>query len=373
MNEIKINSTTLNVLRVYATALVFFCHSTLIAEECFDYHLYGVLHIINTPAWGGVWIFLVMGGFLAAYGFDQQKYTISKAGIKDYYMGRLVKVLVPTWIFLSLMYIFNMQEAQVNITTVLRWITCTFNGPGAGIKRVGASWYVFVIMWLYLLTPILLNQIYKFENRYKGRMIIFYCLCIVAICGLGIFFRAGGVIWNRLYDDQFYYNWCYANVTGTIDMFLIGMIGERMMRYLPEIHNSKIRKYRKCALWTLIITTCIFLGNVKYQTTIYKIVGPSLFSLSTILVIIAYSYKCNDRNTQATDTKLIAICNLVAPYAFMFYLWHSPVLGFVAEKVKIQDSNLHYLAMLIIGGFITIYVAFLMTKMNNGIIKTIIK
>ena len=79
MNSFTLNSTVLNILRVYATALVFFCHSTIIAKECFEFKLHGLMRLLNTPAWGGVWMFLAIGGFLAAYGFDQKKYTIDKS------------------------------------------------------------------------------------------------------------------------------------------------------------------------------------------------------------------------------------------------------------------------------------------------------
>ena len=192
MNKIILNSTLLNILRVYATALVFFCHSTIIANECFGFELHGLERLINTPAWGGVWVFLAIGGFLAAYGFDQGKYSLDKNGIMTYYKGRIVKVLIPTYVFLSLMYIFNMQEAQVKWITILKWLTCTFQGGGAGIKYVGASWYVFILMWLYLLTPVLLKWLCLFEKKHKGRERMSYLRLLVLLCGIGVVFRLGG-------------------------------------------------------------------------------------------------------------------------------------------------------------------------------------
>ena len=372
MNNYSLNSTILNVLRVYATALVFFCHSTIIAKECFEFKLHGIMRLLNTPAWGGVWMFLAIGGFLAAYGFDQKKYTMDKSGILKYYKGRIVKVLIPTYIFLSLMFIFNMQEADVKWTTILRWLTCTFNGSGAGIKRVGASWYVFIMMWLYLLVPILLKWLRAYENKHSGKELKSYFKLLVTLCIVGAFFRLGGVFLDNLID-KIYYNWCYANVTGTIDSFLIGMIGERMMHYMPQISEKEIKKFRKYSLWFLIITTFIFLGNIKYQRQVYNIIGAGMFAVSSIAVIISFSYKTNEMESNSTTNRIATICNVIAPYTFMFYLWHSPLLGYVADKMSIDSLHLHYFAMLIIGGFVTAYVAFLMTKMNNGVIKSLIK
>ena len=201
---LKPNSTALNILRVYAAALVFLCHSTIVAEESFGIKWEGLSRLIITPAWGGVWIFLVIGGFLAAYGFDSQKYSLNKEGILKYYKGRFVKVLLPTWVFLTLMYVFNMQESNMKLTTLLRYLTCTHNGSGdAGIMRVGASWYVFIIMWLYLLVPLLLKGLYWFETKYKGHEYKGYLGLLAVLCGVGVLWRGGGIFCCLNTDIQF--------------------------------------------------------------------------------------------------------------------------------------------------------------------------
>lgn len=46
------NSTIINILKVFATLLVFLCHSTIVAKECFGGG--GLIRIFNTPAWGGM-------------------------------------------------------------------------------------------------------------------------------------------------------------------------------------------------------------------------------------------------------------------------------------------------------------------------------
>lgn len=371
----NINSTALNIIRVYATLLVFLCHSTIIAKESFGFIIQESIPLrmlFLTPAWGGVWIFLVVGGFLAAYGFDTGKYTLDKSGILKYYRGRILKVLIPTYIFISLMYIFNMLESHVEFTTILKWLTCTFNGHDAGIKRVGASWYVFIIMWLYLMSPFLLKLLYKFEIKYRKREFKAYIYLIGLVFVFGISYRLGGVILDKMLgaEGKIYYNWFYANVTGCFDMFLIGVIGERLLRFMPPINEERFKKCRILSFFALLLTAFVFVGMFKYQRTLYRFIGPCLFSLSTIIIIISTSVKINS-DVLKLNSKFERICNLIAPYAFMFYLWHSPLLGYVADKIEIENLNLHYFSTLVVGGMVTVYVAFLMTKMNNGIIKTL--
>ena len=76
------NSTCINVLKILATAMVFFCHSWIVCYETFGYTIHGLYRIFITPAWGGVWIFLVVGGYLAGYGFYGGKYSLDWGGAK---------------------------------------------------------------------------------------------------------------------------------------------------------------------------------------------------------------------------------------------------------------------------------------------------
>lgn len=189
---IKLNSTVLNVLRVFATLLVFFCHSYIVGRDEFGLELHGAMWLLKSPAWGGVWMFFAMGGFLAAFGFDRKNYTIDKEGILRYYKTRFIKVLLPTWIFISLAYIFSMNESSISFCNVVQFITCTFNGGGVEeFKAVGATWYVFITMWLYLLTPVLYKMCIKFEVRYHGKECKSYFVLAGIISCLSMVYRGG--------------------------------------------------------------------------------------------------------------------------------------------------------------------------------------
>ena len=189
---LKLNSTALNVLRVFATLLVFFCHSYIVGRDEFGFELHGALWLLKSPAWGGVWMFFAMGGFLATYGFDKKNYTIDKEGVLKYYKTRFVKVLLPTWVFISLVYIFSMKESTLTMRNIIQFLTCTFNGGGVeGFKGVGATWYVFITMWLYLLTPVLYNQLIKFEARHQGTECRSYLKLASIITCVSISYRGG--------------------------------------------------------------------------------------------------------------------------------------------------------------------------------------
>ena len=383
---IKLNSTTLNVLRVYATLMVFFCHSTIVAQDVFGFKLHGAFCALNTPAWGGVWMFFAMGGFLAAYGFDKKSYVCDKKGIIKYYKTRFVKVLLPTWIFISLAYIFSMNESTLSLKTIIQFMTCTFNGGGAGVKNIGASWYVFITMWLYLLAPIIYKLLRWYEQKNIGNERKSYFILICLISFISILYKVlGGAFLNLDY-----YTWMYANVLGSIDIFIIGMICCRLLNYLPtNVSPKSIRLLRAIAVITLLMLSTVFSGWIKefvFVSPVFDIVqkgfyliyykaGAIVFSLTALLIVILYSYQIEDKRhkKRLLRESIASICNSVSPYTFMFYLWHSILLFKVAEKLIIDSINIHYITMIIIGFIVTSYIAYLMTNMNNGIIKNILK
>lgn len=85
------------------------------------------------------------------------------------------------------------EGVKIPLDAVLRFLTCTFiGGTATGMSQIGASWYVFVIMWLYLLTPLLLKGLYWFEKKHEGREIKCYIRLLAVLCAMGILYRAGG-------------------------------------------------------------------------------------------------------------------------------------------------------------------------------------
>ena len=167
----------------------------------------------------------------------------------------------------------------------------------------------------------------------------------------------------------------YANVLGSIDLFFIGMIGCRLMSYLPQnIKMRTIRIYKIVLIVILLICSTIFSGwlndlhsdiplltaMISKLNRIYYFIGPYFFSYIALILAVICSY--------FTDNQIVIrgwrICDSVAQYTFMFYLWHSILLADVANKLNIENPYLHYIAMVGIGFIVTMYVAYLMTKMN---------
>lgn len=354
-------STTINFLKVFATFLVFTQHSTIVANQELGFELHGFAQqLLNTPAQGGVWIFLIISGFLASWGFTGGgKYELNVTGSKKYYKNRFVKILIPTWIFISLAWLIdgNYSFKPIEIIQVL---TCTYNGVGIGIPGVGATWYVFILMWLYILTPLELKFLNWLEEKNKGKEARMYMIVIALLFFYGIVYRCGC---EALHLSK--HNWRYANILACVDCFFIGVAAFKLQGF---VDFSKSGSKKKLYAAYLALITVVLMCTLKNYSIVLKafhaLISPSLYAV-TCAAIILLSKQNQSEGGMAWNT--------LAPYTFAFYLWHSLVMIRICRCMVLDETFGSYSIVICVGFVITFYLAYLMTKMNEGIVKALNK
>lgn len=344
---------TINVLKILATILVAVCHCWIVCNQEFGFELQDNWQILlKTPAWGGVFMFFTISGYLAQCSIRRY----GGANVKQFYLNKLKKVLLPCFIFISLVYLL-VEPVKLDYIFIIRLLTCTFNGTGSPIHNIGASWYVFVLMWLFILCPIfnkILDNITKyFQNKNKMLSLLFMLILIGGI-GYRILGRILGLEW---------YSWIYASVIGNIDLFLDGMIVARLQQNVSISNSSLWKKLLYVALTILIISCSVmyFYGENEKPIllSIYRYITPSIY------LVLTSSLLCVSKN----ESRQVYKVNNLAPYTFEFYLWHSVVFSIIAKNVIVENGFMRYIIVLLGGFLITSYLAFIMTKMNLGINK----
>lgn len=362
-------STCINFLKVFATYLVFSQHSTIVCNEELGFELSSLpMQLFNTPSQGGVWMFLAIGGFLASWGFDRGKYSLDVQGSLKYYRNRVIKILVPTWIFISLAFFID-DNAHLNGWQFTKLLTCLYNGTGVGIVGIGASWYIFIVMWLYLLTPVVLKWMKKIEHRFDGREVFFYLTIIAVLFVYGIAYRIGCEHFGLSK-----YNWRYANILACGDCFFIGVVSSQLIRFLKaektRVWAGKSHIRTLCiALLTIVILMSTFKNLSIYLKGFHALISPSLYAVLSAAIIVLTPEDCE----KTGNSKFAAVVNTLVKFTFLFYLWHSLVMIHICHRLPLDSSFESFLLVYGIGFVVTAYLAFLMTQMNENIIKVLSK
>ena len=141
--------------RVLATIFIFLCH-------IFGKSNIPIIQMSSQFFNVGVSMFIVLSGFL--YGMNAVKRPIGK-----WYCKRWFRICVPEYIFVLIL--FAVHLAVSNTIKPLNWIVLLLNLQGIEIYVNGAEhlWYLTVILFCYLITP-LLDKLFGKEKPSPGRI-----------------------------------------------------------------------------------------------------------------------------------------------------------------------------------------------------------
>ena len=271
---------------------------------------------VGSPSWVmmlrsfDVPLMVILSSILANRSYS--KYSSSKTSVIDYYMSRIKRLVIPTWVFLTFYFVFKY------IVT----------GSGESVKYYLASFlltrygigYVWVIL-IYLYSAMLIPLFAKFKLSIKGVVIVVISYVIYEIAyhyGLGL---NGGMV-QYFVDSTFYYIIPYGLIT-----------------YLGYNYNKMTAK----AKYVILLTSSIaFISLAIYywaDTGTFQLVQiakypPRLYYLSYgIACSFVLLMICERKNRALFENKIV---RFISSHSMWIYLWHIFVLT-VYEKLKLPE------------------------------------
>lgn len=371
----------INFLRVFATMVVFIAHTNVFSSRV----LYTGIgsFFLNAPAWSAMWIFFTLSGYLAGKNFFSKKYELTFAGIKKYYIQKFVKVYVPTVLFILIACILSYPEFIPEHPLVLReFLLCIYGSTwgSPAVDGVGATWFVFTLMWLYFIAPLLswvASNISQLRFKIHDKLIndVLYLLFI-------ILFLLGGQIWKsyvfRANLDYFHYSYtpAYANIS----CFAVGIFCGYWFSYkkkAPSLH--KIVSTTLLLTITLLFSYIIYCSGISHKESTfwqsmfsgYKTYGASI--VSVVVLYYIYAFDCGETvrysklslyNIAKNPSRLI---DSFACICFEFYLFHSLILSRISNYLRDPFPIQEYLKLLVVTFLISTIASILFSKAVQSI------
>lgn len=330
----------LDKLRLAATFMVFALH--IMAFKGKDFYMHDILKdsggwfILFSPAWGGVWIFFVLSGYLAGLGFYNGIYDLNIKDVWRYYYKKLRKIYMPTVLYLCFAVIIVQPYFFEDWHIILQIITCTYDGR-PGFNGGGVTWFVFTLMWCYLATPLLC----KICGGNWNIKVLFFC---VSLCGLAIrlFWYWSGNDWYTIYTSPL----------GNIDLFFCGFCIPYILRSM-SIPKSKLLKVITLVCFILLVLENSYSMAYSWHIAFYQYVSPSLYLLLTCMYIILFSGE-EQNNASSFLHKLGAfLCGI----SFEIYLVHSLVFERLSPHIGGSTATGQYFKFLIVASVVTLLFA----------------
>lgn len=324
----------INLLRVIACIMVFSLHSTIFAQPDWDKGAFSF--IFYTPAWAGVWIFFIISGYLMGKSFYNGKYNLTKAGIRKFYLSRLIRIVPLYYFSIFIIIIFNDPSILriENIKYLIPLLTFTYDGA-LPINPIGAAWYISTLMQLYLITPIIYKIFKNIEvNKVIIIAIIFGGLVLRIMPTKLLSYNHISEIWHKFIYVPFYMN---------LDLFLVGFL---INKYRIKSKAIDIKKYTNLFITILIMFIC-FNSYIYFKAvstvnqsllSIYQLVFPSIYIIIIIPLLLINKLTIEQQNNiNLLNNKANNIISYFAKISFGFYLWHSTILK--QMQLIIIDTN----------------------------------
>lgn len=312
-----------------------------------------------------MWIFVIISGYLAGNTFFQgSKYKPNRQGVGKYIINRLSYIALPTFIFIFTATVLCYPKNLKNVKLICRYMTFTFTGDGGG-NGIGATWYVFTIIWLYAVTGILCKLYIIYENNVdkieKNNKAIIAAITVVLV---GAAYRLGLAL---LKVD--WYKYRYVSPIANLDLYCVGIIANRVD---TEVKKEKLNKW----LWTIIAFFMLFIilncfvyyyGEMEeyyklHLISIYQNIFPSVYAFFVFLIVGL------TKDNRIKEPEWLAF---LSRYEFNFYLWHSLVLLKMTDVIQSDWPIIAHFSLLLVSFVVTGVISIVFTEGEKCISRSV--
>ncbi|MGQ5291803.1 acyltransferase family protein [Pectobacterium actinidiae] len=317
------NLPSLNGIRIIAAILVYLFHTSLSNMlELFSNESIGEAYsfILSKAGWVSVSLFFILSGFVLNWS------SPSVSNPLLFYKKRFAKIY-PVSIFIILLLIatgiISIGRTDVwipNLLLIQTWIPHGDNYIGGNVP----SWFLSVIVFLYIIYPFLLNVIKKIPSEFLWISILFCYIALVAV---------NGAIYTLLPSVPLIEGWPFE--VGEIQWWLSYTFPPtRAFEFTIGILLSRIIQEGK---WISVsVTTSVILLGVTYCIDLFM---PFLLSFNLVtlipLIFLIGSLAVNDLQEKRSFLHAKSM-QWLGSISFCFYLIHFLVLRLLNEWV---DGN----------------------------------
>lgn len=319
----------IKVFAVMAIAVIHVCGGYLQQNLMFTNNWYVAVFFESISRFGVVF-FIMASGFLIL----RKNEPVSNVP------RRFKRIMVPFvfWMFVyAIFYYFLINRNPFNIGNFLLYYLNGFLDPTSICLLF---WFVYMILGLYMIAPILSKWI---QNSNIGDIEYF-----LIIFGIILLIQFSGI--NTIIPDYFRY------FSGAIGYFILG--------YYLTIKDSKYLRSRKFGLILFIIGTLIgFIGTIGVswatgsQTFMFMPVGD--ITPNACLQAMGLFIIIKNTNFKKLSNKINSLAVLISLESYGFYLTHILVIG-VLKKLSIFSINNNALIVIPVFAFVVLVCANIM-------------
>jgi peptidoglycan/LPS O-acetylase OafA/YrhL len=341
----------LAILAVFATHVTIFCPPALSSSLWVGGH--NVSWLLLGPAWGGVWIFFVLAGYLTGKGFSAGRYVLTLAGVRRFWWNRFLRICVPYYFAVFVVVVLTAPRL-LDVSgwpTLVRMLTFTYYDwlPHAPLSQ---TWFVSTLVQLMLLAPLValaLTPLLK-KPRLAG-------LVAIALMLAGTLVRVAPLLRHPGTDIGVWWpSWMYIPVWANLDLFMVGFLVNAATRPPASRTGWWLRPTPVltafAALW-FVTTWVAFHGlilGIQTSSRVLAIGGPLAWTAITALwICMAEARPAQLVTVGRWRSRWWLLVEAGAAVSYGVYLWHVPILQSISSVIY-APTPIGVWAMLFVSG-----------------------
>ena len=219
-----------------------------------------------------------------------------EVSFQAFFKRRLTRILIPFTVWSVVVYLFSLFRHH-NPIVELSWQDFFYRFLTNGV--IGMYWFVYMIIGLYMLTPIL-QKAFK-DNHNNGESSVRYAAIVLLVVYL-----FGEILPNMMMFGLF--------KNGILVYLVLYIWGYFIYRYL--VYKKKFKKYAVCAF---AFTTLALAANIQLHycdPVLFQLLWPAFF-FATLIILDASKF----------SDRLMSIVSFVSKSSYGIYLCHFLVIS----------------------------------------------
>lgn len=336
----------LAALRVLAWFSVFGTHVIVVSPPgvLHSLHLLGhdVSWLLLTPAWGGVWIFFVLSGYVIGRAFLSGRYGLTRGELGRFWLRRCLRI-VPLYYLVYLVVLLFAFPGMLHLRNwpyLLRMFTFTYYGQ-LSKDPLSATWFLSALMQFYLLAPLLFVCLRPLLRR-RGDAALGVAVALLIGAQLRyvplLIFHAQAnplTVWN---------GWIYTPIWTNLDLVAVGMLANAFIAGADGRASGTARRLKIAALLAMLLGwfATSYIANAGLNEghlllqRVFTLGCPALFALLALLWITAFvdQKKRVPLSWAALQENPRRLLEALAALTYGVFLWHSPILIRIGDALS---------------------------------------
>jgi peptidoglycan/LPS O-acetylase OafA/YrhL len=331
----------LAILAVFATHVLLFCPSGVLSSLVIEGH--NVSWVLIGPAWGGVWVFFVLAGYLAGKGFAGGRYALTLSGCRRFWWNRFLRIGVPYYFAVFVVVILTAPQLlnRSGWRTLAHMVTFTYYDT-ATAAPLGQTWYVSTLVQLMVLAPLLALLLAPFLQRPRRAALV-----VILVLLAGTLIRVAPLLLHPgTHIQDWWPSWMYVPIWANIDLFVAGYLvnaftGSGSEHPEPRVMRPALVMTAFAAVW-LLTAWLAYQGLTLGRPTswmIFAIGGPLVWTaVAGSWIVMAEARPALTATPGVVRSWWWVFVEAGAAVSYGVYLWHVPILQSISTVISTSSA-----------------------------------